>query len=130
MFETGRPLTAQEVTLMQPYFARIVLERARIVDGKVPFWLSQRMCAVVLHHRIYFRTGAYQPNTRQGAALLGHELTHVSQYLHGMTVLKYLWSCRYGYRNSRYEVDAYAMGDLVSRLYLEYALEKRNTHPH
>lgn len=114
MFETGRPLTPQELRLMQPYFARIVLERARIVDGKVPFWLSKRMCAVVLHHRIYFRSGVYQANTRQGATLLAHELTHVSQFLHGMTVLKYLWSCRHGYRNSRYEVDAYAMGELVS----------------
>ncbi len=40
----GRSLTVQERTIMQPYFAHIVLERARIVDGfvggRVPFWLT------------------------------------------------------------------------------------------
>lgn len=115
VFAQGRPLTQQERALYRPYFAHIVLERARIVDGRVPFWLSNKMCAVVWYHRIFFRAGAYQPNTQRGVALLGHELTHVSQFLHGMTVLKYLWSCRYGYRKSRYEVDAYAKGELIAR---------------
>ena len=63
----GRSLTVQERTIMQPYFAHIVLERARIVDasigGSVPFWLRRDMCAVVLGNTIYFRAGYYQPNT-------------------------------------------------------------------
>lgn len=112
-FERGRPLTVQERTILKPYFAKIVLDSARIVDGNPPFWLRRDMCAVVLNNHVYFRAGAYQPNTRRGAELLGHELTHVSQYLFGMTILKYLWSCKCGYRNSPYEIEAYAKGRMI-----------------
>lgn len=110
----GRPLSLQERTLFSPYFAQIVIDEARIIDGKVPFWLRRNMCAVVLWHTIYFRAGAYQPNTKRGAELLGHELTHVSQFLHGMTLLNYVWSCRYGYYKSAYEIEAYAKGQLIA----------------
>lgn len=116
----------QERTLLQPYFAHNVLERARIIDGsvggRVPFWLRRDMCAVVLGNRIYFRTGAYQPNTKRGLVLLAHELTHVSQFLHGMTVIKYLWSCRKGYMQSPYEIEAYAKGRLMAQNFNESTL--------
>ena len=107
---------------MQPYFAHIVLERTRIVDGRVPFWLRSDMCAVVLGNTIYFRAGYYQPNTPQSASLLGHELTHVSQFLHGMTLFKYVWSCRKGYMQSPYEIEAYAKGRLIAQNFNETAL--------
>ncbi|MES2636347.1 MAG: DUF4157 domain-containing protein [Pseudomonadota bacterium] len=110
----SRPLTRQERALFAPYFAQNVMDEARIVDGKVPFWLRRDMCAVVLGTCIYFRAGVYQPNTKRGAEILGHELTHVSQYLHGMTLLKYIWSCRYGYYKSPYEIEAYAKGRLIA----------------
>ncbi len=115
MFEQGRPLSAQERALFKSYFSQQVLQLARIVDGKVPFWLRRDMCALVLGNRIYFRAGYYQANTPQGAALLGHELTHVAQYLHGMTMLKYVWSCRKGYMQSPYEAQAYAMGARIAK---------------
>ena len=118
----GRPLTLQEHTLFKPYFAKIVLERVRIIDGsfggRVPFWLRRNMCAVVLGERVYFRVGVYQPDTKRGIELLAHELTHVSQFLHGMTLWRYIWSCRYGYRNSPYEQEAYAKGHLIANNYL------------
>ncbi len=114
----ARPLSQQERVFFSPYFAQIVISEARIVDGsfggKVPFWLRRTMCAVVLGRTIYFRAGAYLPNTKRGAELLGHELTHVSQFLHGMSLLKYVWSCRYGYYKSPYEVEAYAKGRLIA----------------
>ena len=118
----GRPLTLQEHTIFKPYFAKIVLERVRIIDGsfggRVPFWLRRNMCAVVLGQCVYFRPRAYQPNTKRGVELLAHELTHVSQFLHGMTLWRYIWSCRYGYRNSPYEQEAYAKGHLIANYYL------------
>ena len=110
----GRPLSQQERALFSPYFAQIVINEARILDGKVPFWLRRSMCAVVLGRTIYFRHGFYQSNTKRGAELLGHELTHISQFLHGMSLLKYVWSCRYGYVKSPYEVEAYAKGRLIA----------------
>lgn len=110
----GRPLTLQERNIFKPYFAKTVLERARIIDGRVPFWLRGNMCAVVLGEHIYFRQGVYRPNTKHGVELLGHELTHVSQFLHGMTLWRYVWSCRHGYRNSVFEQEAYAKGRLIA----------------
>jgi len=120
LFARGRPLTPQELTIYRPYFAHIVLERARIVEGKVPFWLWPRMCAVVWRHRIFLRRDAYYAATPQGVALLGHELTHVSQFLHGMTVPDYLWSCRFGYRHSHYELAAYRQGTQIARDYVAF----------
>lgn len=106
----GRPLTLSERHIFQPYFSNLVIEQARIVEGCVPFWLKRNMCAVVLGRRVYMRAGVYQANTMRGVELLGHELTHVSQFLHGMTIFSYLWSCRYGYHRSHFEIAAYANG--------------------
>lgn len=121
MLVQERALTMQERLIFKPYFAHAVIEQARIIDGKVPFWLRRDMSAVVLNRHIYFRTGVYQENTKHGVELLGHELTHVSQFIHGMTWINYLWSCRYGYRKSHYEVEAYAKGCLIANNYQLYA---------
>ena len=117
MSDNGRPLSLQERSIFKPFFAQIVLDKARIVDGRVPFWLRRGMCAVVLGERVYLRAGVYKPHTQRGVALLGHELTHVSQFLHGMTLWRYVWSCRRGYYNSIYEQEAYAKGFLIGNSY-------------
>ena len=110
MFDQGRPLSANERLLYQPYFQSRTLHKVRIIEGHAPFWLSKNMCAVVLGIRIYFRESAYQFNTQHGIELLAHELTHVEQYLSGMTVFKYIWASRRGYRQNPYEVEAYTKG--------------------
>lgn len=114
MGRDGRKLSPAEWWIYQPYFSPEVLHYARIIDGHTPFWLRPGMCAVVLQHNIYFRAGYYQPHTLQGITLLGHELTHVEQYLQGMTMLHYLWESRHGYVKNRYEVAAYAKGAMIS----------------
>lgn len=124
--QQGRPLTIEERAFFKPFFAAIVLEKARVIDGsmgaRVPFWLRLDMCAVVVGCRIYLRAGVYMPNTKHGVVLLGHELTHVSQFLLGMNLLKYIWSCRNGYRKSHYEIEAYAKGTLIAMHYDEITL--------
>ena len=107
---TPRGLSSVERHRYAPYFSAEVLEAARVVDGRVPFWLRPDMLGVTLGPRIYLRPGAYEPNSADGIALLGHELAHVRQYRDGMTVLGYLWASRRGYRRNRYEVEAYAVG--------------------
>ena len=52
-------------------------------------------------------------NTLRGVELLGHELTHVEQFLQGMNILRYLWECRRGYVKNRYEMAAYAKGAMI-----------------
>ncbi len=121
-----RPLTLQERDTFKPYFSHEVIAQARIIEGKVPIWLSSNMCAVVLQHRIYFRSGAYQPNSKRGVELLGHELMHVAQFLNGMSLWKYLWSCRHGYHHSPYEQQAYAQGALIARNFAESRLHIGN----
>jgi hypothetical protein len=113
----GRPLCAFECEILSPYFKKETLDKARIIQEHVPFWLNKRMCAVVLGHTIYMRKGAYskalQPSLTD-LALLAHELTHVEQYLSGMTIAKYLWASRHGYRQNPYEVEAYAKEALIA----------------
>jgi hypothetical protein len=110
MFERGRTLSQAERLLFQPYFQPSTLHEVRLIVGQTPFWLNKSMCAVVLGHRIYFRDSAYQINSQHGIELLAHELTHVEQYLSGMTIFKYLWASRRGYRQNPYEVEAYEKG--------------------
>ncbi len=113
-----RHLTDAELDFLRPYFQQHTLELVRIIEGRVPFWLRKKMCAVVLGHHIYLRAEldrprAYQANTASGVELLAHELTHVEQYLSGMTIIKYLWASRFGYSNNTYEIEAYAKGARV-----------------
>jgi hypothetical protein len=117
MVSEGRPLNPLERALCMPFFRAETLGKARIIEGKVPFWLSYRMRAVVLGHKIYFRQGAYLQGsqlTLGDVCLLAHELTHVEQYLSGMTVIKYLWASRHGYRQNPYEIEAYAKGHYIA----------------
>ena len=106
----GRPLNAEEKQFFKTYFSSQVIDSASVVENRVPFWLRRDMCAVVLHNTIYMRAGYFQANTARGLSLLGHELTHVAQFMQGMTLWQYVWSCRHGYMQSPYEVQAYAMG--------------------
>lgn len=112
----GRALSEGEKCLYAPYFDDEVLACARIIEGKTPFWLRKRMNAVVLQNRIYFRAGVYVPDSAYGIELLAHELTHVEQFMRGMTIGKYLWASRRGYGNNRYEIEAYARVAEIRRL--------------
>lgn len=119
-----RSLNEFELNLYQPYFDQRTLNLARIIEGNIPFWLSKRMCAIVIGSRVYLRAEldrprAYQMGTSVGVELLAHELTHVEQYLSGMTIWKYIWASRNGYRKNPYEIEAYQKGAIVkSRIFL------------
>lgn len=106
----GRSLTALEHARYTAHFEPALLAAVRVFDGRVPFWLRPDMDGVTLGPRIHFRAGAYDPHSAAGIELLAHELVHVRQYRDGMTVLRYLWASRRGYRRNRYEVEACAIG--------------------
>ena len=109
----ARPLSAAERRLYAPYFAPEVIDAALVHDARVPIWLRSDMCGVTLGSRIYFRPGAYDPASTNGIELLAHELAHVQQYREGMTLLRYAWASRFGYRRNRYEIEARAVGARV-----------------
>lgn len=106
----GRPLTPTERAHYAAHFDRDVLDAARVIDGRVPFWLRPDMLGVTLGPCIYLRPGAYDPASASGVELLGHELVHVRQYRDGMTVWSYVWASRRGYRRNPYETEACAIG--------------------
>lgn len=58
------------------------LETATIHTGAYANELAMRMnvLAFVIGEDIYFRNGAYQPESEIGRKILSHELTHVAQY--------------------------------------------------
>lgn len=111
----ARALSASERQFVLPFFHHTTIEQAQIIDGYVPFWLRRSMIAVVLGKRIFFRQGVYDPNTAQGIHLLAHELTHVEQFLTGMTIWSYLWAARNGYRQNKYEIQACQQAEKVSQ---------------
>ena len=43
------------------------------------FTRSQHALAITIANSIYFRNGAYKPETEEGRKLLAHELTHIAQ---------------------------------------------------
>ena len=107
-----------ELSLLSPYFQSSTLNAARIIEESVPFWLRKNMCAVVLNNRVYLRIKFDKPiidsvSFATNIELLAHELTHVEQYLSGMTIFKYLWASRNGYWKNPYELEAYAKGAFV-----------------
>ena len=111
-----RPLTECEKTLLAPYIPKIDLELAHVHEARVPWYLPKRFAGITRGNDIYFRAQAYNPDTAQGVALLGHELVHVGQYRNGMTAFKYLWSSRKGYSTeTKYEKPAYALERKILR---------------
>lgn len=104
-----RPLTQCEKDLLRPYIPQIDLDDADLHDGHAPWYLGQNFEGITRGNDIYFRPGVYDSTTPAGIAVLGHELVHVGQYREGMNWLEYLWSTRHGYKNSKYEIPAYAM---------------------
>ena len=104
-----RGLTAAEAHALGKYIPRRDLKRAILHVGSVPWYLPQRFAAIARGQHIYFRPGLFVEGTPSCLALLGHELIHVGQYRAGMNAFRYLMSCAAGYRQSRYEIPAYAM---------------------
>lgn len=57
------------------------LESVKIIygPGANEYTRSRHALALVVADRIYFRNGAYKPETEEGRKLLAHELTHIAQ---------------------------------------------------
>ena len=102
-----RRLTAQEKAALQSCIPQRDLEKAKVHDGRVPWYLPARFAAITRGNRIYLRPGACRTGTVDGLALLAHELAHVGQYRQGATWISFLLSyARHGYWNSPLEVQA------------------------
>lgn len=75
---TGQPLPASLRRRLE-HLVGIDLGAVRLHLGGEANWLTDLLAAdaVTVGADIFFRDGAYQPQTERGLALLGHELGHV-----------------------------------------------------
>jgi hypothetical protein len=110
-----RRLTESEISMLTPYIPREDLDSACLHLDYVPWYLPRRFCAVVRGSDIYFRAGVQEQNAPRWLALLGHELVHVGQYRNGMTAFRYLCAAVRGYRQNRYEKEAFAVQSRIVR---------------
>lgn len=75
----GRPLPEDVCQILSKYFDEDVLREILIFEG-LPWYVSPEADAYTDRNRIYFRPGAFRPETLKGLALIGHEVAHVLQY--------------------------------------------------
>ena len=90
------------------------LDGAVIHIGDMPWYAPKWASDITRGKDIYFAPDVYDGFLLRSLSLLGHELAHVGQYRLGMRWCTYLWSCVGGYRNSMYELPAFAMGEQIS----------------
>ncbi len=77
---SGQPMDVQTKTIMESSFGAD-FSGVRIHTGSGAVQMSQELNAhaFTVGSDIYFNQGRYQPQTKQGAGLLSHELTHTVQ---------------------------------------------------
>lgn len=122
MDPAARALSDRERAALAIYIPEQDLARARLYDGRVPWYLPGRFTAITRGSRVYFRPGACRTDTAQGLALLAHELVHVGQYRLGATWLTFLLSyLRHGYWSSPLEKEARAIANEVRSAAIESA---------
>ena len=79
-FEDGAGLPARVVDELRPYFSEdFDFTSIRLRNG-APWWAVGDPSAVTFRDTIYLAEGAYNPNTPEGIALIGHEVLHVQQF--------------------------------------------------
>ncbi|WP_298333363.1 hypothetical protein [Asticcacaulis sp.] len=100
-----RSLTLSEIAALPAgLIAAVPVEGVRLIRRAHPLsWLSQAVgrgpLIVVRGRRIFWPDLPADLSVRPEAlALLAHELTHVWQYAHGLTLWRYLWRERGRYR--------------------------------
>lgn len=107
MRRAERELTGRERAALAHCIPQQDLDKARLREDRVPWYLPARFAAITRGNRIYLRPGACRTDTVDGLALLAHELAHVGQYRRGATWLSFVLSyLRHGYRDSPFEIEA------------------------
>ncbi|HEX4946497.1 MAG TPA: DUF4157 domain-containing protein [Blastocatellia bacterium] len=112
-------------TILAPYFPGFDLDQIRIHEG-IPFYVTMDATAYTDGNNIFFKPGAFNPDSIEGIALIGHEVTHSVQFQrHGKWRFRasYLtnWGKQYtqhrnfghAYYYNEFEIEARAMEDRI-----------------
>lgn len=118
-------LPEHAIKLLAPFFPELDLKKIRVRAG-IPWYVPMRADAYTNRHRIYFAPGKYDADSREGLALIAHELAHCAQYqTHGTWRFRLLYvsswlaqliqhrSFASAYLENRFEVDARVMAARV-----------------
>ncbi|MBA5873202.1 MAG: DUF4157 domain-containing protein [Nitrospira sp. CR1.2] len=73
------PMTDCVKGLLAPYFPGVNLDLVDIHES-LPSYARDNVVAITRGNDIYFAPGRYDPHSRAGIALIGHETAHVGQY--------------------------------------------------
>jgi len=123
----GKRLSPCVKSRLKPYFPDLDLDSIRIFEG-IPAYVVGDPDAYTAGNFIYFKKGAYDPNSTAGLSLIGHELTHSRQsarlgairfskrYLEEYAELRKLgYDHNSAYKNISFEVEANKMQDLIQK---------------
>ncbi|MFP5223575.1 MAG: DUF4157 domain-containing protein [Acidobacteriota bacterium] len=114
--QTLGPKTPKEVRKLTEYERRMMKEAGFTDEQLDPITLHiggghpsmpKSMDAITYDDNIYFRDGVHDPNSAKGLAFLAHEIQHSVQWRNGMTVPSYVANSVGGYKNNKYEKDAF-----------------------
>ncbi len=111
--------------ILSPYFPAFDLDQIRVYEG-IPFYVTMDATAYTDGNNIFFKPGAFDPDSVEGIALIGHEVTHSVQFqTHGKWRFRasYLTNWGKGYKEHRnfnhayyyneFEIEARAMEDRI-----------------
>ena len=111
--------------ILAPYFPDFDLDQIRVFEG-IPFYVTMDATAFTDGNNIFFKLGAFDPDSIEGIALIGHEVTHsVQSQTHGKWRFRaqYLtnWGNQYkehrnfnqAYYYNEFEIEARAMEDRI-----------------
>jgi RHS repeat-associated protein len=73
------PLSQCVKDLLKGYFGGFDLNKIDVHQG-LPWWVRSGVGAITLGNDIYFAPGEYDPYSAAGIALIGHEVTHSTQF--------------------------------------------------
>jgi hypothetical protein len=131
----GAPLPDHVKEILAPYFPDFDLEQIRVFEG-IPFYVTMDATAYTDGNNIFFKPGAFDPDSIEGIALIGHEVTHSVQFeRHGKWRFRtrYLtnWGKQYtqhrnfthAYYYNEFEIEARAMED---RIYSDLLMNEMN----
>lgn len=123
--------------ILAPYFPNFDLEQIRVYEG-IPFYVTMDASAFTNGNNLFFKPGAYDPDSVEGIALIGHEVTHSVQFQrHGKWRFRASYVTNWGkqykaYRNfnhayfyNEFEIEARAMEDRIYNDLLMMEMEQR-----
>ncbi len=124
--------------ILAPYFPDFDLAQIRVFEG-IPFYVTMDATAYTDGNNIFFKPGAYDPDSTAGIALIGHEVTHSVQF---QTYGKWRFRARYltnwgrqytahrnfshAYYYNEFEIEARALED---RIYSDLLAIQMNPRP-